>query len=641
VRAGLADQPVAARMIGGDVATWRTARAAACAEAPTMRSPRLACLDGVLARIDAVAHAAKLAGNAGQVDAGALLIDPRVCEAPRAPRLMTNTSPEFRDVLATWLGRTVARVPLRDAQVAAMLGRTTTDPCASSLVHLVSAEIQQAGAEHTRQLDEAQQDAERCGDDRVLSETALDSARYALENEWLSATMTTKLRLADAAIQRVAQPDLKAMVDAMRAEIAKRNEHLDDAIKYAGEAMDGFAARGRLREQIRAGFTVLDLRQGRATAEDLAAVPTSLAAWRARAVAELGPGDDIVRQLDAHAAMWAWLHGDVAHADAELERVRSSVPNDRSQRIAGVVVDSHGVPVAGATVTAGAWLRGDSLHAAFGMTSRDAMRIAKTGADGRFELTDAAENAIVIAELGDQRALPVVAAAEVKLQLGPVSRLEGRVELAGHAAPNVLIVVRAAELPVPWAYGILAPVAADGSFSIDGVPRREVRVFAVIEGPSEQMLAGTTIRVTQPVVRGISLSLVKSRRIVHVLVRNTVNAKLANSEVIVLPGKIPSMSAKMINQELRGGTMRNARQIEGEHVPKEIAEIARPGDLYATVPNVPEGVASVCAIALPEMDTELGRKMQAHLDKIQVTCTPIPEHASVVTVEVPPFPRLD
>jgi hypothetical protein len=235
----------------------------------------------------------------------------------------------------------------------------------------------------------------------------------------------------------------------------------------------------------------------------------------------------------------------------------------------------------------------------------------------------------------------VVAAAEVKLQLGPVSRLEGRVELAGHAAPNVLIVVRAAELPVPWAYGILAPVAADGSFSIDGVPRREVRVFAVIEGPSEQMLAGTTIRVTQPVVRGISLSLVKSRRIVHVLVRNTVNAKLANSEVIVLPGKIPSMSAKMINQELRGGTMRNARQIEGEHVPKEIAEIARPGDLYATVPNVPEGVASVCAIALPEMDTELGRKMQAHLDKIQVTCTPIPEHASVVTVEVPPFPRLD
>jgi hypothetical protein len=637
-RGGLAAQPGALRAIGADVTAWRATREAACHAAPTTRAPRLACLDGVLARLDIVASGAKLAGAAAQVDAGALLIDPKVCEAPRPPRLMTSASAEFRNVVARWLAHGVTRAP----QATAPVGRITSDPCASSLAHLLAADTQRAREDHDRQLDDAQQDAERCGDDRVLSETALASARYAVGPEWLSADANTKMRLADAAVQRVAQRDLTAALDAIRGELAKRNEHPGDAIKYATEAMEGFAARGRLREQIRAALIVLELRQARATPEDLVAIPEALAGWRARAIAELGDADDLVRAIDARIAEWAWRHGEIARADAELARVRSTLPNDRVQRIAGIVVDPRGVPVAGATVTAGAVLYGDSLHAAIGLFSRDSMRSTRTGPDGTFELPDAVENATVIAELGDLRAMPAASGERVTLQLEPTGRIEGHVDLAGQAAVNVVVVVRYPTLAVPWAYGLLAPVAPDGSFSVDGVPRREVRVFVGSDGLTGQIFGGANLTVMVPVVRGVSLSLVTSKRIVHVLVRSSVSTRMSTAQVVVLPGNVASTTAKAINQKMRGATIRFARQLDTESAPKEVVASARSGDLYATIADVPEGVASACAFALPEMSGPEGdHKVTANLEKIQVICTPIPEHAALVTIEVPPFPRLD
>ena len=641
-RASLGPQTAAARAIETELSGWRAARATACTAAPATRAPRLACLDGVLARIDAVARATRLSRDGSQVDAGALLIDPRVCELQRAPRLMTNTSPEFRDALATWLARSATPIPLRPETVAALVTRTAADPCASSLAHLLAANVQKNAADHSRHLDEAQQDAERCGDDRMLVETALASARYMLDNEWLSATVTTKLRLADAAVHRVEQRDLKAEIDLMRVEVAKRNERLDDAIKFGTEAMEGFAARGRRREQIRAGLLLLELRQTRATVEDLAAVPASLADWRARAVSELGAGDEVVRAIDSRTAEWAWARGEISHADAELDRVRRPLPNDRSKRVAGRVVDPRGKPVADATVTAAWSMSGDSLHAATAINSRDSMRATKTGPDGRFEIADAVEDAIVIAQLGDLRSVPTPGTGDVTLALAPTSRLEGHVELAGQAPTNVVIVVRDSSLAVPWRYGVMAPVAPDGSFAIDGIARHDVRMFAAIKGLSGQARGEASIKVRGPVVRGLSLSLARSTRVVHVLVRNTFNTKLANAQVVVLPGKVPSMSALAINQQFRGGSVRFARQLEGEHAPKEVVAAARPGDLFATVSDVPAGVASACALGLPELsDDEIGRKLMAHLDKIQVVCTPIPENTNVLTIEVPPFPRLD
>ena len=636
---GLGTQTTAAVLLDGELAAWKAARAAACRIAPAARAPRLACLDGVLARIDAVARAAQANRDGGQVDAGALLVDPAVCELPRAPRLLTAPSPELRDVMTVWLARTATAIPLRSEAATALVKRTAADPCASSLAHVIAADTEKSPAERGRHLDDAQQEAERCGDDRVLVETALASARFMMDNEWLSATVTTKLRLADAAIQRVAQRDLKAEIDLMRVELAKRAEKLDDAIARASDAMNGFAARGRLRAEIRAGLMMLELRQTRANPDDLAAIPGTLALWRARAVAALGEADEIVRTLDVRAAKLAWAHGDIVAADAELERLRRPLPNDRSQRVTGTVVDARGKPVAGATVAAAWSLRGDSIRAA--RSRDDTMRTATTSPDGRFEIPDAVPDSVVIAQLGDRRSLPVLAVDDVVLELAATSHIEGHVDLAGQTPSNVVIVVREVARDIPGRYGILAPVAADGSFTVDGVPRGDLRVFASIDGLSEEA-TGTIITVRGPVARGVSLSFAKSSRVVHVVVRNSVGTKLANAQVVVLPGKVSPMSVLDIAQQYRGGSVRMARQLEGEHAPKPVVAVAQPGDLFVTVPNVPDGLVSACAMGLPEMsDEDLTHKVMSRLDKIPVTCMPIPERAEVMIIEVPPFPRLD
>jgi hypothetical protein len=257
-------------------------------------------------------------------------------------------------------------------------------------------------------------------------------------------------------------------------------------------------------------------------------------------------------------------------------------------------------------------------------------------------MADVVDDAVVIAELDDRRSSPAVAAADVQLELAPTSRLEGRVELAGQQPTKVKIVVKDLARPMPLRYRLIAPVATDGSFTLDGVPRHEVRVFAEIGGLSDQVLGGTNLTVRGPLARGIALSLVKSTRVVHVLVRNTVNTRLANAQVVVLPGRFPSMNVLEMNGQFRGGSMRWARQVEGEHAPQEIVDAARPGDLFATMTEVPDGLASACAFGLPDLaDGELERKMQAHLDKIPVICTVIPDAADLVTLEVPPFPRLE
>jgi hypothetical protein len=642
MHAGLGKQTIAAALLDREIAAWGTAHATACKVEPIARAPRLLCLDGVLARIDAVARAARTAREGLQIDAGALLIAPQVCELPRAPRLMTSTSPELREVVTTWLAHTATPVPMEAAAASALVARAAAEPCASSLAHLLAADIQKSAPERSHHLDEAQQDAERCGDDRVLAETALATAQYMMDNEWLSATVTAKLRRADAAVQRVTQRDLIAQIDLMRVEAAKRAENVDEAIARGDAAMEGFAARGRLRAQLDAGLTVLGLRQLRATAADLAAVPDLLAAWRARASAQLGEADESVRLLDARAAEWAFAQGDVVRAHARLEQLRRTLPNAQPRRVAGTVVDLRGKPVAGATVTTGWRLRGDSVGAAVGLAERDAMRSVKTGADGRFEIPDAVEDAVVIAELGDRRSAPETIGDDVKLPLAPTSRLEGHVDLASEAPTKVMVVVRNLAWPSTIRYEIIAPVAPDGSFAVDGVPRHEVRVFAAIDGLTQSMMSGTNIVVRDPVVRGIALSLAKSTRVVHVIVRNTVSTKLANAGVVILPGRIPSMSFLAMRRQFRGGTVRYARQLEGERAPRQIVAAAQPGDLFATMTEVPDGVASACAYGLPELsDDELMRKLNAHLDKLQVICTPIAEDAELVTIDVPPVPRLD
>jgi hypothetical protein len=554
---------------------------------------------------------------------------------------VTSTSPELRDAVTVWLERTATPVPIAAAEAASLLVRTANDPCALALAHVLGSDIQKTAAERARHLDEAQQAAQRCGDDRVVAQAALASAEFAIGNEWLGATTTAKLRLAEAAVQRVPQRDLTAEIDVLRARVARRAENLEEAIGRIAGAMDGFAARGRVRSEIRAGLAMLELRHFRGTPEDLAAIQPMLAAWRARAVAELGETDEIVRAIDTRAALCAFGRGELETAHAELERLVRPLPNTEHRRVAGTVVDARGQPVAGATVAAGWSLQGNSLAAAAGFGGSESLRRVTTGPDGRFEILDAVEDPIVIAQLGELRSQPSYGAEDMKLALAPTSRIEGRVDLAGEVPNNVVIVVSDPSIPETMRYALIAPVAHDGSFAIEGLPRRKVRVFAVIEGLHTRIMGGTNLVVRGPVIRGVELSLRANARVVHVLVRSTVNATLANAEVVVLPGKVASTNALAMNQQFQGGTIRFARQID-EHAPRQIVGAARPGDLFATMTEVPDGVASACAFGLPGLwDEELAQKVIKRLERVPVICVPIAADADLVTIEVPPLPRLD
>ncbi len=633
---------VEGRMLDADVRSWRAVRDRACV-AP-VSEPRLRCLDGVLARLDAVARVIeRVPSGVPPIDAGAYLIDPAVCAA-NPPELATATPQEFRDVLATAMVADATPGPLDAKVVADLAKRVAAVPCASAWARMLVAGTTRGPAERDLQLAEATQDAERCDDDRVRAEVATVSARHALAGVFLGAPVSGKVNLAATAVQRVAQPDLLAQIDLLRLEIAQRADNVDEAITRGESAMAGFAARGRIAAQLAAGLTVLDLREVRSRPEDRALIEQKHVEWRKLAVDKLGESHPIVGKLDAEAAARALLHG-VAGAHATLEQLRRPVPYERPRRISGRVVDARGAAVVGATVAAADNLLGDSISIALALPSvAGDIRIATTNANGEFEISDGPESGVVIAQLADRRSVPqMLGNAAIKLTLEPTSRIEGRVDLRGEPATKVIIAVKDLRSTLNVPYELIAPVGPDGSFVLDGVPRTRVRVFAAVRNASARSLASATVDIRAPVVRDIALAVASSKRIVHVIVRSTVGMPVSNAQVFAFPGQVASTNARAMNATLQTATVRLARQIEREHAPPPVITIAHPGDMFATMNEVSEGVASACAVGLPAdlSDSELQAKVNAQPEKIQVRCVPIPAGADVVIVEVPPWPRFD
>ncbi|HTR51059.1 MAG TPA: protein kinase [Kofleriaceae bacterium] len=629
-------QAPGARALALDLARWTDTRARVCRADAAARPARLACLDGVLAQDDALARELASVQGAPHADAGALLVDPAACEAPRAPRLVSAMSPERLAAIDAFLVNGVAPVPLAGAQADALVARTASDPCAAALARIIASTARHTTIERTRDLAEADGAAQRCGDDRLIAQAALASARAALDmNE---PDLTPKLERADAAAEAVMQPDLRAAFDELRAMLAERADHLDDALTRYEAARDGFAARGRTREALRASMRVEELREVRGRADELVAVAGHLAAWRAEAVAALGADDPVVRELDTAAAWWQFSNGDVAGAHARFLANARQLPLDHAVHASGRVVDDHGAPVAGATVVAAHDVTADEL----GILPDPAQRATTSRADGTFDLPEAVSSGIVVAELGDRRSPPQHTGEGLVLALAATSRVEGRVDLRGAARTNVTVAIRDPSQAI-GELTVIAPVHADGTFATAGVPRGKLIVHVQLSRVRAALLSGTPVTVTDPVVTGLALAVPSSSRVVHVVVRSTVGIALKRAEVIVMPGDIRSSNVAELQRTIQGFEQRSALRIEGEHAPASVLAVAKPGDVYATVSDAPEGRASACAIGMPGevTDPDLDQKIPMHLDKIEVRCVPLDEHAQVVLVEVPPWPRLD
>jgi hypothetical protein len=634
-----------ARVLDVDFAAWQAARARACGAGAAVQSPRHACLDGVLVRFDVIARGVEgLPAEVPTTDPGAFAIDPVICEAARPPRLAPAATPPLREVVATALREAAVEAPYRRDAAAELVHRVADEPCAAALARLLLAEATPLASERLRELSEAEQDAERCNDDRVRAEVAVGAARHALTSGTLGTAISAKVKSADVAVERVAQRDLVAGVDSLRLETARRGDHLDEAIARGEAAVAGYAVRGRIAAQLAIGLELLDLRDLRARPDDVAAVPGLYGEWRGLAARELGEEHPMVRKIDRELAARMFVHGDVEGGHARLDQLWRPIPGERARRIRGRVVDRRGAPVEGATVTAGRKLVGDAISAAvpFPRTG-GALRRATTSKTGEFEIPDAPPEGVVIAQLGNTRSKPAALADTLTLALEPTSRLEGRIDLRGEPSSRVMVMVEDRRLPVSTPYELVTPVAPDGAFAVEGVPRTQVRVFAVLKNPRTLSYASTTVDVPGPVVRGVAIAVARSKRVVHVIVRSTVEAPVGNAVVYVFPGRRASTNALEMSRELRSANARLALQLEGEHAPPPVVGRARAGDMFATMNEVPEGIAAACAIGLPSDlgDRDLDSKLNANLAKIEVRCEPIPADAEVAVVEVPPWPRLD
>jgi predicted Ser/Thr protein kinase len=608
----------------------------ACALEPGVRAPRLACLDGALARLE--------------LGAAALAIDPAICSRPQPPRLVHTVSPQLREAAVAWAAARdktpekadatalLARVGLGPA--VPLTGHAETDPCAAAFANMVAFE---AGSDTHQHIADADDAAQRCGDDWLRAEVAILALRDAVDATMLGPEVDGRLKTATTLAEVVGDPGVIADLDMVRAEVERIGDKLDDAIATFDRAAAIYSARGRVRDGLRARLGSLRLRELRGIPADLAAQGEALNALRAEAAKQLGDKDDLVREIDGDTANWLYATGHLAEAHAKMMALREPKPPDHAVHASGRVVDADGKPVAGAEVGCSPYLRSDAL--ALVIDSGPSVRVTTTAADGSFEIPDAAADSELIAGLGDQRSAAVRVGEHLTLTLAPTSRIEGKVELGNVAAPRVIVLARLASTSLVHVdYGVVAPVAADGTFSLAGVPRGKIKIAAVLESASGPQLSGVSLDVTDPVVRDVDVTLTQGKRSIDVIVRSTVGLPLPNAQVVVIPGAQPAIiKASELNAQTVSASAKLASHLEGTSPPAGVKKLAKAGDLWATVPEIPDGPASVCAVGLPAdlSDPQLQATLMKALDRFEVHCLPVPDTTEPIVVETSPAPRLD
>jgi hypothetical protein len=532
---------------------------------------------------------------------------------------------------------------MKDPEIDQMIGAANADPCASAYAHTYAVSARTSAdtsADSARELDEAERAAQRCGDDRVIADIAVTAATLAVG--LVSPDARAKLKRAESLVERVAQPDLDAVLDVLRAWVAFESDHLDEAIRRYESAVKLFAKRDHVRSSLSSRIQMIRFYRIRGTPADLAGIPVTLDEVRKTAIEKLGEKDKLIRTIDYERALWMWDSGDVEGADALREKLVKPRPADKPRTVRGRVVDEHGAPVAGADVMMGI-IQGDSLHAAI---PGDDVRSTRTGADGRFEIRDVeSDRSLAIAQLGDRRSALQKLGDDITLALAPTSRISGKVDL--HGQPYAAVTVVAAldtATPLPNDYVVSAPVRPDGSFTLAGVPRGKVHLRTAREGVLGASVSSIDLEVDTPVIEGVALEVRSSARTLRVLVRSVYNVALPNSQVFVRPGKHASTSLSEVMKTLQSVQAKIAAPLQADQAPAVHAK-SKPGDLFALITEIPEGEVSACAIPLPEHldDPELTQALQKpeNMEKVKVTCVPVAPTDDVVVIEVQPWPRFD
>ncbi len=600
-----------AAVLGAALVGWSGARIAACGADPSVRTRRLACLDGVLTRIDAVRGSlAQLAAPTGE-GVAAQLVDAAVCAHAEPPRLAGQLSA---------------------AAHAALGGRVTApddDPCARALARLAAARQAEPDAPETRDAaDDAIAAAEQCGDDRMLFDALLIRASFENNSFIVDPELVELRQRVQHLLARVAQPDLIGATQLLTAEIEATDERWAAGLAAVDEAIAAYPPIF-VRAWVHANLvkaTMLCVQGRVAEVRPLVARVAPIA----RAV---GATTDL-HNLAFADGMAAWLLGDVAGGHAQLDAVRAQVQVRPTGRDAtGVVVDGAGRPVAGAAVAFGSLVYGDAVGVGLAMYFGAGVRIATTDTAGRFVIHDAPAIGVVIAEHGAARSLPVALAATHRLVLQPTSTIRGTVARPG--GPQMAVVIAQADTTA--SYAVMAPIAADGTFELRGVPRGHGQIGTLVwHGIARSTKSLQPIVVDDPELAGIALT-VEPARDVEVIVRSTSAGPLDGALVVNARGHVAPRTLVQARGLLASA---HARPVDPRSKP-DAAHPARPGDVVATLASVPRIATTVCARAFAGdlADRSHVARLMQHAQELR--CRPLAADASQIVLEVPPMQRLE
>ena len=589
-----------ATIASGDLAAWHAQRASACAAPQPTRDAQLACLDRVLARIDAVARVGKLAPDVTEA-ARVLVVDPRVCGRERSPALPARYSDEAVAALALRVG---AR--LDPSQIDRVRAAAATDACVEAYLALYDAQDAEAAAR-------------RCRDETALAELELrrfDDQAADLDD----AELVRRARDAQRTIEQAGKAELGWRIERTKANAYFARRRYDDALV----SFDAAIAAAPQREGASVMAYKAEVLVERARPGDLALARKEIATWR-RIAAHLGETETVER-LDWRDATAQWMQGDIAGAGPRLRELHAKAPMQLpgTKRIEGVVVDAKGAPVANAIVAAGYSISGDPASIATPLASTGNMlrsfEIATADAAGKFAIAAPSCYGIVVAGSGRLRSRPLAAADGVRLVVEPTITIRGRVELGGRV--GTFLVGATTMSDSIGSAGVLAPIASDGTFQLDGVLPGDV-LLGVLEGLRTTSTLTSMQRVRIDPKRppqDLALELPAGRE-VRVLLRGT---GFPGAPVFAVTGKftgktIRDLFAFVGNQQM-ATTMSSPQRGK---VPEELATTYKPGDLVATFATAPMGRATICTM-LPMRSCETD---------VPIVCVEASANAAVVLIE--------
>jgi len=644
---------------------WRAARGAACHEAPQIRLSQLQCLDGALGRFDALRQGFARAPQAAAEEIQAQLVDPAICRKPATtdiPRLALAATPDAVAAYAMY-GLAFALPPPgadgkpssatakpSDAAIASLLAAPGGDPCARVVVSLAF-EHASSDVPRARQIvADAISAADQCGDERLRADLMSRESRFHWEVPVVGPKGAAAMRLATTAAAHVMQPDVEATLAGFAAAIAWQTGRLDEALRLIDAQIAGFRKASLPRRTIQAVIYRNNIRLVRSDARDLENIRRDVSAWRPLALAH--QLTELARRLDIQDAVARYNAGDLA-AHADLIKLWQTQPPPerpgRGRRTTGQVVEPDGRPVAGARVAASGDLRADSIGIGvpmfFGNLRDDDLRIATSDDRGQFAIEDITPEGVIAAQLGDRRSKPAAIADRVRLVLEPTRTVSGKVALG--TTEHTRAVIGCVTVSDPTGrMGQIAPVAADGSFSLAGVSIGALRIGATARGNGEEnsSIEYVAVPASPAPVTGLSLRLSQSQRTVDVVVRSAVATPLEGGQVILLTGKQTIRNlGELIRAQNAGVQTHMARPMVGESVPRAVLDRVRSGDLVAHIEHATPGELTACAFGLSGdlHDPDYIRTLQNHLSQLAVKCEHVGPNTDIVVLAVPPQQRFD